>query len=250
MAAAQQGFVYEQNAAKRLKKLKLVPSQFNPAGASHDQPDLMLQYNGRQSGCELKITAASAGSLVMKYNFDTNKWAFNDIDPRDEEKYFIAQLAKEIKLFDQLSTEWKDKPYKREKQFQDEKWKMTIGKDKRKMYERDKKLFHDIIGEIPASKIEQYYNKKNTYYVNVGTHGFYLLGNQNPLRLKNVPSFGSSAKATWRARVQYKGSDTYQFTFEMQFSIPSAKKSPYNIAPTDGKSVNIQEDKLKIDCFI
>jgi len=247
--AAQQGFVYEQNAAGLLKKLKIVPSSFTPAGASHDQPDLILEHKGRKSGCELKITAASAGSLVIKYNFDTNKWMFNDIDKNDKEKLFIAELAKEVKLFDQLSKKWKDKPYKREKQYQDEKWKLTIGKDKKKMYERDLKTFPDVKGEIPASKIEQYYNKKSTYYVNVGTHGFYLMGSSNPLKLPGVPLFGSSAKATWRARVQYKGSGNYQFTFEMQFSIPAAKKSPYNIAPVDGKSVDILKDRLSIGCF-
>ena len=36
-----------------------------------------------------------------------------------------------------------------------------------------------------------------------------------------------------------KGGGNYQFTFEMQFSIPANKKSPFNIAPVDGKSVAI-----------
>ena len=60
--AAQQGFQYEENAAKILKKKGIVPKNFQPAGASHDQPDLMLEHKGEKSGCELKITAASAGS--------------------------------------------------------------------------------------------------------------------------------------------------------------------------------------------
>jgi hypothetical protein len=62
--------------------------------------------------------------------------------------------------------------------------------------------------------------------------------------------FGSSAKATYRARVQYKGAGNYQFTFEMQFSIPTNKKSPFNIAPVDGKSVTIIKNKLNLSCFI
>jgi hypothetical protein len=76
------------------------------------------------------------------------------------------------------------------------------------------------------------------------------MGSKNPLDLKDVPTFGSSAKAIYRARVQYKGSDNYQFTFEMQFSIPAAKKSPFNIAPVDGKTVNIIKNKLDLSCFI
>jgi hypothetical protein len=247
--AAQQGFEYEENAAKVLKKMGIVPKNFVPAGASHDQPDLMLEHNGKQSGCELKITAASAGSLVLKYDAKDkrNPWKFGDISDDDAEKVFIKNLAKEIGLFDQIKKQWKEVPFKREK---DALWKATAGKlTKKQIYERDRDTFPDIKGEIPATKIEQYYNKKKTYYVNVGTHGFYLMGKSNPLGLKNVKTFGSSAKATYRARVQYKGSDNYQFTFEMQFSIPSANKSDFNIAPVNGKSVSIIEKDINLNCF-
>ena len=58
--AAQQGFLYEENTARLLKGMGLVPKSFKPAGAGSDQPDLMLLYLGQEAGCELKITAASA----------------------------------------------------------------------------------------------------------------------------------------------------------------------------------------------
>ena len=248
---AQQGFQYEVNACDVLKPMGFVPKDFRPAGAGHNQPDLMLLYKGKEAGCELKITAASAGSLVLKYN-GTNKrnpLMFGKIDASDEEKIFIRDLAEEIGLFSLIKKQWKEVPFKREDK--DALWKATAGKlTKKQQYERDRDTFPDIRGEIPATKIEEYYNKKDTYYVNVGTHGFYLMGSKNPLKLENVPSFGSSAKATYRARVQYKGSDNYQFTFEMQFSIPSASKSEYNIAPVDGKTVRILENKLNLSCFI
>jgi hypothetical protein len=245
--AAQQGFLYEENAAKLLKPMGFVPKSFVPAGAGSDQPDLMLLYLGQEAGCELKITAASAGSLVLKYNRTnaTNPWAFGTIKETEDEKQFIADLAKEVGLFDLIKKQWKEIPYKRDK---DDLWIATAGKlTPQERYERDRDTFPDIRGEIPATKIEQYYNKKKTYYVNVGTHGLYLLGAKNPFKLKGVPRFGSSAKATYRARVQYKGSGNYQFTFEMQFSM--RQKSEYNIAPVDGKSVNIIKSKLNLSCF-
>jgi hypothetical protein len=248
--AAQQGFQYEINAANVLKPMGFVPKNFMPAGAGHNQPDLMLEHKGKKSGCELKITAASAGSLVLKYNIKNKNspWSFGEISDDDAEKKFIKDLADEIDLFKILKKEWKEIPFKREK---DALWNATAGKlTKKQQYERDRDTFPDVRGEIPANKIEQYYNKKDTYYVNVGTHGFYLMGSKNPLDLKDVPTFGSSAKAIYRARVQYKGSDNYQFTFEMQFSIPAAKKSPFNIAPVDGKTVNIIKNKLDLSCFI
>ena len=248
--AAQQGFQYEENAAKVLKKKGIVPKNFTPAGASHTQPDLMLEHKGKQSGCELKITAASAGSLVLKYDSKNKRspWKFGDISEDDAEKVFIKDLAHEVGLFDIIKKKWKEVPLKREKdallQAQ------TKSMSKKQIYERDRDAFPDIRGDIPASKIEDYYNKKDTYYVNVGTHGFYLMGRNNPLQLKDVPTFGSSAKATYRARVQYKGNDNYQFTFEMQFSIPSSKKSPFNIAPVDGKSVTIKTKEINLGCFV
>ena len=247
--AAQQGFQYEINAANLLKPLGLVPKSFVPAGAGHDQPDLMLEYKKKKAGCELKITAASAGSLVLKYdsNNKKNPWKFGEIKDDDSEKMFIKDLADEVGLFDIIKEKWKDVPFKRDK---DLLWESTAGKlTNQQRYERDRDTFPDVRGEISATKIEEYYNKKDTYYVNVGTHGFYLMGRSNPLGLKDVPRFGTSAKATYRARVQYKGSGNYQFTFEMQFSIPTSKKSEFNIAPVDGKSVQIKKEKLNLLCF-
>lgn len=246
--AAQQGFQYEKNAADLLKPMGFVPKDFIPAGAGSDQPDLMLLYKGKKSGCELKISAASAGSLVIKYDSKDKKnpWKFGDIKASDEEKMFIRDLAAEVDLFKSIKAQWKEIPFKRDK---DLAWEAAAGKlTSQQRYERDRDTFSDIRGEIPATKIEEYYNKKDTWYVNIGTHGFFLMGNKNPLKLKNVPTFGDSAKATYRARVQYKGSGNYQFTFEMQFSMKS--KSPYNIAPIDGKSVIIQKAKLDLSCFL
>lgn len=241
--AAQQGFVYEQNAAKLLKEYNLVPKNFIPAGAGHNQPDLLLQYKGREAGCELKITAASAGSLVLKYD-EKNKrepWGFGTIKPNEDEKKFMAFVAEESGFFKDVQKLWvpKGTPQK----FMDP---PTI-KDKKKQYETDLKNFPDIKKEIDSAFVEKYYEKKDTNYVNVGTHGFFLFGNKNPLDLQNVPRFNKAAKVIYRGRVQYKGSGNYQFTFELQFSMKM--KSPYNIAPVDGKTVNIVKSKLNLECF-
>lgn len=245
--AAQKGFDYERNAAKVLKKFNIVPKGFEPAGAGSNQPDLLLEYNKVRSGCELKITAASAGSLVLKYNINNKArpWSFGIVSAQDEEKLFIKKLADEVGLFDRIKKEWTEIPYKRDK---DALWHQTAGKlTPRQRYERDYAAFPDIRGEISVEEIERYYNKKNTYYINVGTHGFYLMGKRNPLKLESVPAFSDSAIASYRARVQYKGNNNYQFTFEMQFLIE--QKSPFNIAPITGKSVEILEDQLDLSLF-
>ena len=242
---AQQGFQYEANAAKALKPHDIVPKGFTPAGAGSDIPDLMIKKPGAGEssvGCELKITAASAGSLVMKWD-SKDGWSIGKPNETDDEKLFIMELAKEVGIISAIEKQWKEEPYKFTKN--DSVKSEISGLDKREVYTKERMRFPEIKGSIPATKIEQYYNKKKTYYVNVGTNGFYLLGRKNPLKLKGVPTFGDSAKAGYRARVQAKGGGNYQFTFEMSFSIPRAKNSPFNIAPTIGKSVNIDIPKME-----
>jgi len=242
--AAQQGFVYEQNTYDYLKPLGFVPTNFTPAGAGHDQPDLMLKYKNLEVGCELKISAASAGSLVLKYDMKKG-WGFGDIKKEDKEKLFIRDLANEVNLFNIISKKWTDIPYKIDRKDQDENWKKTAGKlTGRQRYQRDHATFEEIKGDIPSVKIEQYYTKKKTYYVNVGTHGFFLMGNVNPFGLGGIPKFSEAITAKYRARVQDKGSGNYQFTFEMSFS-PKIR-SPYNIAPCKRTDVRILTEEAKL----
>ena len=246
---AQKGFIYEKNVSDFLKPIGLVPSNFKPAGAGHDQPDLMLLYDKDKQGCELKITDASAGSLVLKYTPDKKTpWGFGTIKKEDKEKLFISELADEVKLFNEINKVWSEIPYKVDRKYQNEKWQSTVGKlDKRARYKRDHSVFKELKGKISASKIEKYYNKKKTYYVNIGTHGFYMMGNKNPYKIKNVPTFASSAEAHWRARVQSKGGGSYQFTFEMGFTVK--RKSPYNIGPINKGSVKINKKDVNLSCF-
>ncbi len=243
---AQQGFEYEKNAAKFLKTKGLVEASFHPAGASHATADLELTYKRKTEGCELKITAASAGSLVLKYDLIKKSWSFNDVK-NDPEKDFLVSVAKKVGALRMIDKEWNSVPLK----FKGSKL------PPRKQYEVDHKNFKEISKDIPAKYIEDYYNEKKTYYVNVGTHGFYLFGRKDPFSLNSklrdvgmdqIPSFGNSARARFRARVQAKGGGAYQFTFELSFSM--MKTSPYNIAPVVKGTVNIDKAKVNLDCFL
>lgn len=243
--AAQQGFVYEENASDALKPLDFVPKDFKPAGAGHEQPDLIIMKGKNISGCELKITDASAGSLVLKYNPRAKKWGFDPKSREDSEKAFIMEVAESVNLFSLINSKWKEMPYKIDREFLTPDIKKEIEKiPQQKRYERDLATFPELKGDISPTEIERYYNRKDTYYVNIGTHGFYLFGNSNPLKFANVPKFSSSASAGWRARVQYKGSGNYQFTFEMNFRMKV--KSPFNIAPITKSSVVVQKNNIKL----
>ena len=103
--AAQQGFVYEENAINFLKKFDLSDGKF--AGASHDRPDIMLTVRGDKSGCELKISPTAGGSLVIKaYANSTPHWRFGEIEHDETEKRFLADLAKSSGVLAEINRKW------------------------------------------------------------------------------------------------------------------------------------------------
>lgn len=269
--AVQQGFVYEENSTKFLKKFNL--SDGITAGASHTRPDLMLTVRKQQSGCELKISPTAGGSLVIKaYANSTPHWRFGEIEHDETEKRFLADLATSAGVLAEINRKWDMPIYNiadRTKQWEQQMLKIPL----RERYDADLKTCPDIKMVLPSRSMTDYYNLKQTFYINVGTHGFYLLGNRDPLGLNErmkkvgkplVPKFEDHCKITARVRCQSKGvtkadaeekskgrigAQGYQFTFTIEFSLPK-NTTPYNIAPIDGNSVIIMENKAEYTCLL
>lgn len=268
---AQQGFVYEENTTKFLKKFGL--SDGIVAGASHSRPDLMLTVRGKSAGCELKISPTAGGSLVIKaFANSTPHWRFGEIDHDETEKNFLKDLAIKNNILSAINQKWSSPVYNvsdRNSAWEREMAKIPL----RKRYETDLKTCPDLKLILPSDSMSKYYNMKKTYYLNVGTHGFYLLGNADPLglnvRMKElkqplIPRFEDVCKITARVRCQSKGvtkaeaaekskgtigAQGYQFTFTLEFSVPQ-NSSPYNIAPISGSNVTILENKADYSCLL
>lgn len=271
--AAQQGFVYEENATKFLKKFEL--SDGITAGASHTRPDLMLTVRGEKAGCELKISPTAGGSLVIKaYANSTPHWRFGEIEHDETEKQFLADLAKSNGILNEINKKWQMPVFNVSDRTKDwEKQMLRIPLQER--YDTDLKTCPDIREALPSDAMAKYYNLKNTFYINVGTHGFYLLGNKDPLGLNErmkisgrplIPRFEDKCEIVARVRCQSKGitkadaqekskrkigAQGYQFTFTIEFKLPK-NSSPYNIAPIapTGKSVSIIENKANYTCLL
>lgn len=228
---AQQGFLYETNAYAALQKYGI--STGGTAGASHDKPDLTITRKGKKpTGCELKNQPTAAGSLVLQY-FD-KKWHFGPVGD-DIEKKFIRDIGMKIKALEVMNK----KGAAPSLQYIEGKKTYVGVKTWRDGYIRDLKIFGDTYIDVPNKVISDYYNSKKCYYLNVGTHGFFLLNSQDPLGLQQslqkknlppIPDFSSKSSATTRVRIRVQDkSGGYQFTFTFQFS--GVLKSPYNIAP-------------------
>ena len=109
--AAQKGFIYEENTADFLKPAGIVPQNFMPAGAGHDQPDLMIQFKGQEAGLELKINQASFGSLVLHFYREqqlkgNNPWSWGSIGADEKEKLFLQDLGTRLKVLDEIKKNW------------------------------------------------------------------------------------------------------------------------------------------------
>ena len=253
---AQEGFLYEENAYKALKKFNI--STGVVAGASHTLPDLTIhkpskivakKLSGYQTaGVELKNQPTAAGSLVMKYY--KGAWDYGKYNDA-EEKIFIHDLAESQALLKNMNTSgtagknWRGKVPVLQNDSGGAKI-YTGNMSKKKAYEKDIANFgadSEIHLEIPAKAICDYYTKKGCSYINVGTHGFFTLNGRDKLKLNDalkkqklalIPDFANSASAIIRVRCQFKGSISkgsydYQFVTTLQFS--GVSKSPYNIAP-------------------
>lgn len=269
--ASQQGFEYEKNAINFLKKFGLSDGKF--AGASHDRPDIMLTVRGDQAGCELKISPTAGGSLVIKaYANSTPHWRFGEIDHDETEKKFLADLAKSSGVLAEINRKWETPIYNiadRSNEWEKQMLKVPL----RERYNSDLKTCPDIKLILPSDSMSKYYNLKDTYYINVGTHGFYLLGSKDPLGLNErlkaaglplIPKFEDKCKISARVRCQSKGvtkadaeerskgrigGQGYQFTFTIEFALPK-NTTPYNIAPISGTTVTIMDSKADFRCLI
>ena len=252
---AQEGFIYEQNAWKALKPYGITGRP--PAGASHDRPDLELKVGKITTGVELKNAPTTAGSLVMQY-YD-GEWHFGPTGG-DEEKEFMKGIGLKADILSRMNKEWKNPVLQYENGT-----KTYIGADEpRRAYAMDIAKFGgkggDLYEPVPNKLISGYYNKKKTYYMNVGTHGLFTLNKIDPLdlnaklkkaKLPSIPDFSTpqSAETKIRVRVHYKGGGQYQFSFTLQFG--KVKKSPYNIAPIRlGSSSLIDTTRLKKDAIL
>lgn len=255
-SSARRGFDYELNVVRHLKKFKFVPANFMPA-ASENRPDIRIKNSRGEGGCELKISTKVGGGSV-NFIHDKGKWKFESKYKLPEQQ-FLIKVAKKAGFFDLLDEKWKELPLKRtpvDKDLEALHGRMT----KDQIYRIDLGNFPSFSFPVDARVLEKYYLEKNAQYINIGTHGLYMLGNSDPLgmnkslvarRMKKVPRFADAANMVFQVQVKNKGAGKWhQFMIEGRFTIPISKKSPYNIGATDGTNAAIVVGNTDLSCFL
>lgn len=241
--AAQKGYDYENFASNSTtKKLGITDGSYD--GSKNQGPDVVLYRGRKKAGCELKIMPTAAGSLVLQYSRSKGKWQFGPTDG-DEDKEFLKSLGTKKKVLSLIQNKyWKNKtPIL---QYDDSGKKVYSGKHNQSTgYQKDLVNFKNFYIDVDSSSISNYYITKGDKYLNVGTHGFYILEDVfglNRVLEEKIPNFADSVTAKIRVRCQYK-SPGYQFALTMQFS--NVTKSPHNLFPiTSQSNVRINASKV------
>jgi len=254
---AQEGFLYEENTYDALRKPTIHKdiSTGGVAGASHDKPDLTIKVGKITSGVELKNQPTAAGSLVLQ--FSNGVWNFGPTDG-NVEKEFLKSVGTKAGVLKILNANWTNPIL----QYDEDGKKIYVGAKKSEAYRKDLAAFGKYpinirYIDVPTKIISDYYNKKDTYYLNVGSHGFFLF-NTDPLGinaklaklgLEKIPNFSSPSAATTKIRIRVQDkSGSYQISFTLQFGMTTAQKSPYNIAPLkSGSKSEIDVKRLIAD---
>jgi hypothetical protein len=215
----------------------LTKTGVKPAGAGAEIPDLQLWFPHLPGtpglgkgfyGVELKLAAASGGSLVIHYNHKKDKWIYGEVGEDEEEKQELVNLADELGVMRKLNSSagwggsnqpapWNTtqkspsaSPADKEEWIQ---YMIESGTSQKDRYDIDYSHFPEIKFPFAATAMERYYNIKKCYYMQVGDRGLFLLGSRDPLNLnKNlnpkIPRWHGSATTVLRVRCQYKASSS------------------------------------------
>ena len=211
------GDLYERAIFNELLSSKLTKRSYLPAGSDKNKPDAVFLVNDKKYNLEIKLDLdADFGQGTLRYDFNNFKWISYAENPKMMELmdyYEIEKIAND---------KWKKVPNRVGKN--------DIGRKPRtltpKEIAEDKKNFPDVYVNLTGrNPIAEYYNSKDTYYIQIGKlHGFYFMGS-DPLNL-GVPEFNPSQQKI-RIRLKTSG-NTYRFSTALVVS-KNIKKSNYDL---------------------
>lgn len=245
------GRAYEDAVYKRLQRIGLVPDGFEPAGSTHDQPDIKFYasinpWNMDMATCggEVKLDAAADfGQCALGHN--GRRWVLtgaND-DAAEEMRAFLKALGVERKV----NVVWGEygKPRKWFDQF-GKKRKGNISDMPQIDWMYDHQSFKDIrLTDADAPSMQDlfnYYAKKKTQYIQIGGAGFYRMKG-DPARLNNspfvpVPVLDGSLKLRIRRKPSGSRTEPWKYSFTTALQVDTRPTpSPVNLEQWDDASL-------------
>lgn len=217
--AGEAGRKYEKIIFEELLSSNLTNRKYPPAKSDKSKSDLVFIVKDKKYNLEVKLNLKTDfGQGTLRYDFNKFKWfSYSDNFKMDEllKFYNIEKIAND---------NWTKVPNKVGKNDIGRKSKTPT----RQEILDDKKNFPDVYVNLRGrNPIAEYYNSKDTYYIQIGDlYGFYYLG-QDPLNL-GVPEFRPPQQKI-RLRLKGGGSGGYRFTTAFVIGGGSVSKSKYDI---------------------
>ena len=210
------GIIYENRVNASLKKYNLLPKFFKGAGSDSNKPDSIIVKLADEYKTEIKLMLkVDFGQGALDYNVKTGLWSIGTRTktPAAEEMREILMMAK---VPDLVNREWGKLGAPR---------KFTVPLDKftKEDSDYDQKTFKDKNIRVDGDPITKYYNRKDTYYIQIGNgYGFYYMG-------KDIAGFGCSEfKPTVEVRIRRKrgGSMPYHnYRFSTALNVVALQRS-------------------------
>lgn len=210
------GLEYEIKINNLLRKNGIQRLSFHGAGTDSNAPDAEITVNKKYYKVEIKLDNGvdyGQGSLV--YNLDKKKWELAGSNTAAAEE--MRKLLTKLKVLDIVNKQWGPKgPPKKFTVVN----KLYTAKD----VEFDYTNFKDIFIDVPMNAVANYYNSKNTYYIQVGKFGFYYMGKD--IAKLGIPEFKNRLQL--RIRIKKGGSSplyNYRFSTAITAKTGMLKKS-------------------------
>lgn len=258
-----EGYLYEDNTVSFLKKKGIVDPLFQPAGADYSRPDIEFMCDGKSYGVELKKRITTAGQVALNYSNAKNTFEFSQNNPTDEKLYLI-DLATQSNVLNLIRSKWRkplwaciDRDYKWKKR-----WEEAGEPDLEERHRQDIENCPEFYIPVSSNSISGYYKTKDTHYFQLGTHGFYRLGRNDPAGLNigqnpPIPLWENSHECRIRVRIKtndIKGAALREklrdnptmspgYTPSIELTMRRITKSLYNIAPCVATSATILESQ-------
>lgn len=218
------GFEYENKILKLMSSHGFVSSEFinqNTAGSDNTKPDLVLCLNNQDLNIELKKSLKSqAGGTSANYVNGKFKLV-KDIEGVNQKDLFELLNSKKSSIDKFLEFHKSNTfPFTTTK----ERWNQSV----------DSGLLKGVNCSIEcdASFIENHYERKNTYYIQIGGKGLYYM--TKDVANLNVPRFNGKVKLEIRAtrngsRLNANGVRVCHSTLRLQARIENITKSSVNL---------------------
>lgn len=214
------GFIYETTVNDNLRKMDLSTPGFRPAGADSNAPDAKIRYKDKDYKVEIKLdTKVDFGQGSLSYDVKKSEWVLAGADTPAAEQ--MREFLRAVGVLDIVNKKWGPKGAPR-------KFTIPSNQFEKKDVDFDYKNFKDEFVFIPNNAVTNYYNSKDTYYIQIGKSGFYCLG-KDPANL-GLPEFNLKLKL--RIRLKRGGSFpiyNYRFTTAIQAVPGTLQKSKYDL---------------------